>query len=201
LDAVDLPKAVNALTPSPVSDSYLQRFTQMRVQRNRYTHLGDTTAVLNPISMCAELADQYRELWPDRAWLSDRVESTYVREEFFEGKHWSSRQSIMHLMEYDRELIPAGSFKKLFGVKKAEIKFGCFSCQDDWAVRRNGPGIMEVPTAFYDKSKKAMRCLICDADFDATLKTCAGCDGKFAAPDAAQYGAGMCFTCGEESAA
>jgi hypothetical protein len=201
LDAVDLPKAVNALTPTPVSDAYLQLYTHMRVQRNQYTHLGDTTTVLNPIAMCAALADQYRELWPDRAWLSDRVKSTYVREGIFDGKHWSPRQSIMHLMEYDRDLIPAANFKKLFGVKKAEVKFGCFSCQNDWAVSRNGPGVMEVPTAFYDKSKRAMHCLICDADFNTILKTCTACHGKFAAPDAAEYGAGMCFTCGEESTA
>ncbi len=200
LDAVDLPKAVNALTPTPVSDAYRQRYTQMRVQRNQYTHLGDTTAVLDPISLCAALIDQYCELWPDRPWLSDRVASTYVREEFFEGKHWSPRQSVMHLIAYDRSLIPAARFKKLFGVKKADVKFGCFSCQDDWAVSRNGPSIVEVQTAFYNKSKRAMRCLICDADFEAILKTCKSCDGKFAAPEAAQYGAGGCFTCGEEGA-
>ena len=199
LDAVDLPKAVNALTPTPVSDSYKQRYSQMRVQRNQYTHLGDTTAVLDPLSMCAALIDQYRELWPDRAWLSDRLASTYVRERFFDGKHWSPRQAIMHLIEYDQALIPAAGFKKLFGAKKADIKFGCFSCQDDWAVRRNGPSIMEVQTAFYNKSKKAIHCLICDVDFEAILKACNACDGKFVAPDVAQYGAGRCFTCGEES--
>lgn len=199
LDAVDLPKAVDALTHTPVSDAYKQRYSQMRVQRNQYAHLGDTTAVLDPISMCAALIDQYQELWPNRAWLSDRVALTYVREGFFDGKHWSPRQAIMHLIEYDRGLIPAAGFKKLFGAKKADVKFGCFSCQDDWAVSRNGPSIVEVQTTFYDKSKKAMHCLICDADFDAILKTCDACDGKFAAPDTAQYGAGQCFTCGEEN--
>lgn len=199
LDAVDLPKAVNALTPTPVSDAYKQRYAQMRIQRNQYTHLGDTSAVLDPVKMCAGLIEQYLELWPDRAWLSDRVASTFAREGFFDGKHWSPRQSIMHLLEYDRGLIPPASFKKLFGAKKADVKFGCFSCQDDWAISRNGPGIGEAPTAFYKKADKAMHCLICDEGFAAILKTCESCDGKFAAPDDAKYGAGRCFTCGEES--
>jgi hypothetical protein len=65
--------------------------------------------------MCAGLIEQYHEMWPGRAWLSGRVASTYVREGFFDGKHWSPRQSIMHLMEYDRSLTPAPSIKKLFG--------------------------------------------------------------------------------------
>jgi len=197
LDAVDLPKAVNALTSEPVSDNYRQRYGQMRIQRNQYTHLGDTSATLDPISMCSGLIDQYLELWPGRAWLSDRVAFTYVREGFFDGKHWSPRQSIMHLMEYDRSLIPAARFKQLFGVKKAEVKFGCFRCQDDWAVRRNGPGVQEVSTAFYNKSEKAMHCLICNADFEAILEACVACGGKFAAPSEANYGAGQCFSCGE----
>ena len=197
LDAVDLPKAVNTLTSMPVSEAYTQRYSQMRIQRNQYTHLGNITAILNPIAMCAGLVDQYRELWSDRAWFSDRVDSTYVRESYFGGKHWSPRQSIMHLLEYDRLLIPAAEFKKMFGVKKADVKFGCFSCQDDWAVSRNGPGIEEVPTAFYSKSKKAMHCILCGADFAAKLKTCDACDGKFVADDSAEFGAGRCFTCGE----
>lgn len=199
LDAVDLPKAVNALTPTPVSEIYKQHYSQMRMQRNQYAHLGDTTAILNPISVCAALIDQYLELWPDRAWLSDRVASTYVREGFFEGKHWSPLQSILHINEYDRSLIPAAGFRKLFGAKKADVKFGCFYCQSDWAVSRNGPSVVEVQTAFYDKPTKSMHCLICNADFDAIMKTCNACDGKFAAPDDAQYGAARCFTCGEES--
>ena len=198
LDAVDLPRAVNTLTDQPVSDSYLQRYSELRVQRNQYTHLGDTSVVLDPIEMAAAMIDQYLELWPNCPWMLDRVESTHGRESFFDDKHWSPRQEIMFLLDYDRMLIPATKFKKLFGVKKAAIKFGCHQCQDDWAVRRNGPGLEEAPTAFYDNTKKAMHCVICDADFAAVTKPCDvdGCDGNFAACDEAAFGAGQCFSCG-----
>lgn len=200
MDAVDLPKAVNALTPTPVSDAYMQRYTEMRIQRNRYAHLGDTAAALDPVSMCSDLITQYLELWFDRAWLSDRVAFSYSSESFFDGKHWSPLHSILYLLEYDRALIPSADFKKLFGAKKADVKFGCFSCQDDWAVSRNGPTIIEAQTAFYNKTNNAMRCLICNSDFNAILQTCDACGGKFAAPDNAQYGAGSCFSCGEQGA-
>lgn len=199
LDAVDLPKAVNTLTSEPVSNIYMQRYGALRVQRNQYTHLGDTSIVLDPVEICAEMIDQYQELWNGRPWLSDRVAYTHGREGFFDGKHWSPRQEIMVGLDYDRALIPAAGFKKLFGVKKADVKFGCHQCQDDWAVGRNGPSLKEAPTAFYVKAKKVMHCLICDADFPAILKPCdkSDCNGKFAAPDDADYSAGCCFSCGE----
>ncbi len=198
LDAVDLPKAINSLTPTPLSHAYIQRYSELRVRRNQYTHLGDTSAALDPAKMCAAMVDQYFELWPNRAWLSDRVASTHGHEGFFDGKHWSPRQEIMNLLDYDRALIPAIQFKKLFGVKKAAVQFGCHQCQDDWAVGRNGPGPAEAPTAYYDKAKKAMHCLICNVDFAAVLKPCSseGCDGKFVAVESAEFGAGQCFSCG-----
>lgn len=203
LDAVDLPKAVNLLTGTGLSQAYIQRYGELRIQRNQYTHLGDTSIVLDPIGMCARMIEQYRELWPDRPWLHDRVGSSHGREGFFDGKHWSSRQEIMLLLDYDLALIPAGGFKALFGVSKSAVKFGCHACQDDWAVGRNGPSLQEAPTAFYDKVKKAMHCLLCDEDFAADLGTCSdkGCKGKFAAVHDAQFGAGQCFTCGELRAA
>lgn len=199
LDAVDLPKAVNTLAPTPVSDIYMQRYGALRVQRNQYTHLGNTSIVLDPVSICAGMIDQYQELWNGRPWLSDRVAYTHGREGFFDGKHWSPRQEIMFGLDYDRALIPAARFRKLFGAKKADVKFGCHQCQDDWAVGRNGPGLGEAPTAFYVNAKATMHCLICDADFPTILKPCdnGDCNGKFAAPDDADYGAGCCFSCGE----
>lgn len=199
LDAVDLPKAVNTLTDRPVSSAYVQRYGELRIQRNQYTHLGDTSIVLDPITLCGTMVDQYLELWPDRPWMRDRVESTHGREGFFDGKHWSPRQEIMFLQEYDRALIPAAGFRKLFGVKKGAVKFGCHQCQDDWAVSRNGPGIMEAPTSFYDSKQKMMHCIICHADFSTVSRSCGvnGCDGKFAAPEDAEYGPDQCFTCGE----
>lgn len=196
LDAVDLPKAVNTLTQTPLSSAYIQRYGELRIQRNQYAHLGNTSVALDPAKMCAAMIDQYHELWPDGPWLRDRVDSTHGHEGFFDGKHWSPRQEIMNLLDYDRALIPAAGFKKLFGVKKSAVQFGCHQCQDDWAVGRNGPGMEEAPTAYYDKAKKVMHCLICDADFAAVAKPCSDCEGKFAAVDSAEFGAGRCFNCG-----
>lgn len=197
LDAVDLPKAVNTLTDTPLSSSYIQMYGQLRVQRNQYTHLGDTSIALNPGGICAAMIDQYLELWPGRPWLRDRVESTHGFEVFFDGKHWSPRQAIMFSLDYDRALIPARRFKQLFGASKSAVRYGCHQCQDDWAVSRNGPSLANAPSAYYDPEAKAMHCLICDADFPAVLKQCANgeCKGKFAAVDVAQFGAEQCFSC------
>jgi hypothetical protein len=197
LDAVDLPKAVNTLTDNPVSSAYIQQYGQLRIQRNQYTHLGDTSIILNPVDICAKMAGQFLELWPDRPWFRDRTESTHGREQFFDGKHWSPRQEIMFMLEYDRTLIPSEVYRKLLGVRKSAVQFGCHKCQDDWAVRRNGPGIEEARTAFYDNAKKAMHCLICDEDFAAVAQSCPQeCDGSFIAPDDAGFGGGQCFSCG-----
>lgn len=199
LDAVELPKAVNALTGTPVSETFIQRYGELRTIRNQYAHLGNTNIELNPVLMCARMIDQYWELWRDRAWLRDRVEFTHGRQGYFDGKHWSPLQDILHGLDYDRALIPAAPFKKLFGVKKSAVSFGCHQCQDDWAVSRNGPGPVEAPTAYYDNVKSKMHCVVCDEDFEtkAGSKACDDCGCAFIAPDSAEYGAGKCFSCGE----
>jgi len=199
LDAVDLPKAVNSLTQTPVSTAYIQRYGELRLQRNQYAHLGNTSAPLEPMGMCASMVGQYIELWPDRPWLRDRVDClAHGREGFFDGKHWSPLQEVLLSLDYDRVLIPAAGFRQLFGVKKAAVKFACFQCLDDWAISRNGPTAGEAPTAYYDGETSSMHCLICDADFPATARVCSkqDCDGKFAAPSTADFGAELCFTCG-----
>lgn len=199
LDAVDLPRAVGTLTAKPLGQAYIKHYGELRIRRNQYAHLGDTSAPLDPVAMCASMIMQYLELWPEGRWLNDRVQSTHSSEKFFDGKHWSPRAEIMRLLEYDRVLIPPTSFRKLFKVKKSAVRFGCHACQDDWAVGRIGPAMQECPTAYYDKSLQAMHCLICDLNFDAVVQSCPdeSCEGHFAAAATAEFGAGKCFTCGK----
>jgi hypothetical protein len=51
IDAVDLPRAVNTLCPTPLSAAYVEKYTELRILRNQYTHLGDTNVILDPLIM------------------------------------------------------------------------------------------------------------------------------------------------------
>lgn len=198
LDAVDLPRAVNNLTASPVSDAYIRHYSYLRQKRNSYAHLGHTGAPLHPIDLCKLMVEQYIFLWPKRAWLQDRVDClTQSRLGFFDDKNWSPKHYIMSSLDYDLALIPTDNFKKLLGVKRSNVKFGCFKCQDDWAVSRHGPSIVEAPTSYYKNAESVIYCLICDEAFPAIRKDCDFCAGPFRVPDLASLGAGHCYSCGE----
>lgn len=202
LDATDLPKAVNNLTSTPVSDAYIQHYNLLRQKRNSYTHLGHTGTPLQPLAMGELMIDQYIYLWPDRPWLKDRVDClSKSRMGFFDDKNWSPRHYIMSSIDHDLGLIPTNSFKKLLGTKRSNVKFGCYQCQDDWAVSRHGPHIGEAPTAYYKNDEKQMHCLICDEAFAAVQKKCDLCEGPFVVPDTAVFGAGHCYSCGESAEA
>jgi hypothetical protein len=48
LDAVDLPPAVNSLCPRPLSDGYIRDYNEVRVLRNKFTHLGHAGQTIQP---------------------------------------------------------------------------------------------------------------------------------------------------------
>ncbi|MGF7151888.1 hypothetical protein FHS96_005556 [Sphingomonas zeicaulis] len=147
-DAAELPEAVNSLTATILPDRYVQRYGALRVRRNRYAHLGNTDVVLYPVRICGDLINQYIDLWPNRPWLRDRVEMIALgRRDYFDDKHWSSRQEVMFGMGYEWPFIAPRAFRTLFGVKKSAFRFACHACHDDWAVSRNGPFPGTAPTS------------------------------------------------------
>lgn len=197
LDAVDLPRAVNSLTPTHVSATFIQLYSSLRIRRNQYAHLGSKQFRLNPVDMCKSMIHQYLELWPKRPWLNGRLEVlTLGTSGFFEGKQWSPKQELMFSFDFERAFIPAAAFKKLFGAKKADVKYSCHMCHADWAVSRNGPVPKDSPTANY--SAGVMHCILCDSTFQAVASKCAkkGCGGKFAVSDKSAKHVGSCCSCG-----
>ncbi|WP_447755740.1 hypothetical protein [Sphingopyxis fribergensis] len=198
IDAVDLPKAVNTICKTPLTQDFVFRYNALRSLRNQYAHLGKPNVVLNPVLMLNDMALQYWELWPERAWLKDRVDTgTDSLDGFFDGKHTSFRQYVMGNLEYERHFIPNKIFKKLFGVPKANLKFACHGCLDDWAISRNGPYASESKTAYYFSDDEMMHCTMCNEKFEAVARVCAEkeCSAKFAAPPNAKVGSDACFGC------
>lgn len=201
LDAVDLPRAVNTLTSTPVNAAYVERYGELRSSRNKYEHLGDTNTPLDPVKLLTSMAQTYFDLWPNRMWLKDRNEAgEFSRRGFFSDKNWSHTQETLHCFEYDREYIPNSLFKRIFGTKKSDVKFACPDCMSDWAVTRWGPAASEVRVAYYDSEAKSMHCLVCDKSFAANQNTCLSehCSSPFETTDTDQWEI-FCFGCGEKT--
>lgn len=199
LDAVDLPRAVNALTPITLPNTYIERYGALRAQRNKYEHLGDTSGALDPAKLLADMAQTYLELWPTRKWLEDRVEAAGTsRRGFFSDKNWSHTQEVLWGFEDDRRFIPNTIFNQLFGAKKSDVRFACPDCCADWAVTRWGPEAADAQIAHYDPAIGAMHCHACGGDFPAEVEPCSvdGCDSNFSTM-ASEHWEKFCFRCGE----
>jgi hypothetical protein len=96
LDAVDLPGAVNTLTDKPVPDDFIGQYTNLRSLRNKIMHLGEASISLAPETILRQAVSLYLSMWPDRNWLSDRLNfAGQTRQAWLhDGKYTSTPQTV-----------------------------------------------------------------------------------------------------------
>lgn len=161
IDAQRLPQAVNTLCPKPLPPTFITRYDTLRKTRNRYTHLGQIGSPLNPVDMLVGLIDQFVELWPNRAWLSDRLRvAHHDREAGFGDKFWNPAFRVLQMWEGDVELMPPAKFRALFGVDPKVVRYLCHACRKN-AQTREGLYGLKAPTAFLIDDRPAIQCLAC----------------------------------------
>jgi len=197
IDAQRLPQAVNTLCPRPLPPTFITRYDTLRKNRNRYTHLGQIGAPLNPIEMLVGLMDQFVELWPDRAWLHDRLRvAHHDREAGFGDKFWNPAYHVLRMWEGDAEFMPPARFQALFGVDPNVVRFLCHACRKDAATRAGLDGL-NAPTAFLIEDGTAIQCLACQKP---TATTRERCERPTCTSDIMGAGDhdGMCHLCGHE---
>jgi len=160
IDAVDLPYCVNALTPEPLSDVFIERFSKYRMERNRVMHLGRASERLELEELLHRAIFLYKELWPNRAWLEDRVKygSVGAASFFHDGRYSSAEAAALHEWPFVEEFLTKGEFKALFGVAKSARRYRCFDCEYSASTKGFSP---DGATIVIRPRPDELACLMC----------------------------------------
>lgn len=200
LDAIDLPGGVNTLTDQPVSDEFVGMYADMRSLRNRVTHLGEAGVSLDPDKVLRQAVSLYATIWPDRRWLSDRLEfAGRTRLAWMhDNKYTSTHMVVLQEWPIDVELLTKGEFKRQFHHTKATRRYLCHQCVYAGDTRYAGLDKPGCGTAYLDSASTTIHCIMCDGTFGAERKKCPNCEGDVLGSNDDEW-VGYCHTCGCET--
>jgi hypothetical protein len=203
LDAVDLPGVVNSVCAKPLSQRYIQGYSQLRSMRNQIAHLGGTATRFVPEELMHMLIAQYIELWEDRAWLQDRVEAarTARRSFFHDYKYASPEAEVMDELPFTFHLLRGAEFKGLFKRSRTKRRYLCTMCVDRATTKWNRDGPDFTKTAYLANDGAALECVMCGEIREITRRRCghAGCVGDVISTTPEPWVSIFCNTCGETS--
>lgn len=196
LDAVDLPAAVNSFCDDKLTDKFIQTYNLIRAYRNQITHMGETKKEFSPPELLHHLVAQYRELWPTRNWLQDRVEfAAQTTTAFFHDGRYASAQSIvMEEWESTFEVLTGSEFKALFGKPKSTRRYYCLECVDAASTKAFHARDTDCRTAFLSADGNSLHCFMCGRNVAVVREDCpaANCPGNVLSASGEE---GQCHTC------
>lgn len=199
LDAVDLPSTANTFCPTPLSDKFIQEYNSIRTLRNSVLHGGKASKAFRADELLRTLIFLYRELWPTRQWLADRVEyAALTRRAFFHDGRWNSAHAeVMDEISDAYALFTNGEFRALFGKPKSARRYICHDCSYRATTKAGRPDPGRCQTAWLEDDTH-LTCRMCGETFKVVRTPCKerDCKGNVIGDNGDGY-VGMCHTCGE----
>jgi hypothetical protein len=191
VDAQDLVKLFNSVSPQPLSESFVQRFHTLRSSRNRIFHSVDKNLKVATTEVLETILSLYKDLMPHRNWAQ-------VRAKFVQNspstKLGAEDESLLLVVEEIRvviEMLNPASALDFFGINKKKRLYLCPTCLEDF----NGdygterfPKIAQLRPQTPHATK--IYCPVCDATYDILRHACGECEGNVLSPDEHR-----CLTC------
>lgn len=199
IDAAELVRVHNTFCDVSLSPEFAEDFDRLRRARNKIAHLGLFNDTLDPLVILQLLFQQYRELYPGRKWLMDRLHfaSKHRFAGYDFGSDWSEEGAVLYeLWQAVSELTPEQS-KIVFGRPHEVARYICPPCGQALAKHQDGnePYPSDIPTAFLDESHVA--CAMCGQRTPVVRRACldAECRGDVIAANPEWDE--LCLTCGQ----
>ena len=185
LEASELIRAQSVFCDQPLSPRFAEEFEKLRRGRNKIAHLGLFNQHLDPSEMVQLLFDQYRELYPGRAWLPDRLHFASAKDRFagdlIDAGDWSHEGAVLNELWELRQELTDEQAAMVFGHSAEEQRYICPPC--GLALGRHTAGsepyAKDVPTAFTN-SPHSVRCAMCLQEHPTKIGVCADpeCEGR-----------------------
>ncbi|GJD76522.1 hypothetical protein [Methylobacterium goesingense] len=164
LDASDLVRVYNAIQPKPLKLEFTTMYEFIRGNRNKIYHLGSFDDKLDPAALISVLINQYRELYPHRRWIKDKLsyQSNHRMQIFYDdfNEYTEVLLDLKHLTPY----LTKAQHKVIYGFEKSKRKYICWKCCDIACLREIGGEEQSCKTAIL-ANKNNITCSVCEADY------------------------------------
>jgi hypothetical protein len=198
LDAVDLVRVVNAVSPQSLSNKFINMFESIRGNRNSIYHLGTFADRLDPVALIDILIKQYHELHPNRNWLADRFDFECAkRYGIFYTRHYNETTIILLEVSVLLSILTNTQYQHVLGFSKKQRRYICHFCCAEAELENAGVSPEDIKTATLASGKDAVFCHLCQKEYAAQRVDCvqSGCSGNVISIE--EDWLGLCHTCGE----
>jgi hypothetical protein len=188
----------NTFCPTVLSREFQQRFDEIRRNRSKISHLGIYKRSIDPKFIIDTLQLQYRELYPSRRWMEDRLHfATLHRWADYGDSDFNERTALFNELWHLLPGLSDSQFKWLMQHDRKEPRFICHPCALDARLGGHQPYASDVPTAYRVGQDLSVWCMICDNVSKMKVAPCprhVECPSELLSADPATEGA--CMICG-----
>ena len=198
LDASELIRIHNMFCSTTLSKEFQAKYEEIRRGRNKISHLGIYRQNLEPLEIIDILQMHYRELYPGRRWMEDRLHFAALGKwaDFAFDSDFNERTGLFNELYHLIPELTDEQFRLLMGHDRDEDSFICHECGHRAGLGNTNPYPSDVPTA-YRVGDDRVRCVICDEE--SAMKSAAPCpvtDCKCEWQSGQKGHEGLCMKCG-----
>lgn len=195
IDAQDLIKAYNMVSPKPFDTKFVDLFDRVRKVRNSAMHSVNAKLRISPKEVILIILEAHEHLFPDQSWVMARKEFLLSAPDvhvYFDNDHIDGALVRECMAVYN--LLSKSERERFFNVAAAVRKYICPFCSYE-SAKLDGP----VPNYAVLKPNKptstTLWCFVCNDTHLVIREHCSeeGCKGNVISED---YN--RCCTCGEE---
>ncbi|KIC82637.1 hypothetical protein [Pseudomonas sp. C5pp] len=195
IDAHDLIKAYNMVSPQPFDAKFVELFDRVRKVRNSAMHSVNAKLRISPKEVILIILEAHEHLFPDQNWVKTRKEFLFSAPDaqvYFDNDHIEGVLVRECWAVY--KLLSKSERQRFFKVAAGVRKYICPACSYE-SVKVDGPVPRYAVLEPNKPTSTTLWCFVCDDTHLVSRTHCydAACKGNIISDE---YGS--CCTCGEE---
>jgi hypothetical protein len=160
IDAVQLCRAVNALSATPLSKDFTEFYDRLRQSRNKIAHLNASAIIIEVKALLVDILTAQKHLFPDVRWTMFRHE--YLRS----TEHYEDKDNLFNGDDYTPDVMTSEVKTALQALDSHHLKEFLFF--DDSSNAYRCPNCLEGRNQSDDESEfvqltgpDSMQCIVC----------------------------------------
>jgi hypothetical protein len=163
VDAVDLIKLVNTASIKPLPKTFIQQYSELRVNRNKIVHLDTGNMAFESNAVLLQILEAHAALFPDQNWQDFRRENFTPKSTHEDNSYELDFTYDNYLAEIDIMLdnLQPRQLKKFLGYENGHMRVDCPKCKSLTTKRYVG-GWKYAQI----KKGKSIYCVACTSKFE-----------------------------------
>lgn len=163
VDAVDLPRIVNAVCDRRLPDNFVNQYSHIRSLRNKIVHLAVLQQEIEHNEIIGVLVDQYSALWEGKHFFKNWLDYSARRStsHFFDSKNYTQHTDVMANVPFLSHHLTKSQFHVVFGYSKQKRRYICADCIYEACIDRFEGDFTNYKTAIL-KDDSHIYCAVCE---------------------------------------